>query len=131
MGVPSYLIADSLIACIAQRLAREICSFCKVAYEPSLVEKRNLNLKLNEKIFKGKGCVFCNYTGYKNRIIVYEIMKTSESLRELISSCKNVDEIRELNSKSGMRSISKNCRELVIKGVTSYEEYMKISNKYF
>lgn len=131
MGVPSYLIADSLIACIAQRLVREICNFCKIAYEPNTEEKRNLNIKPNELIYKGRGCVFCNYTGYKNRIIVYEIMNTCDNLRELISSCKNVDEIRGLNTKLGMRSISENCKELVIKGLTSYEEYKKISNNHF
>jgi type IV pilus assembly protein PilB len=131
MGVPSYLIADSLIACIAQRLVREICNFCKVSYEPSTEEKKNLNLRPDEAIFKGIGCVFCNYTGHKNRTVVYEIMKTNEKLRELISNCKNVDEIRNLNRKLCMRTINANCRDLVIKGLTTYEEYMKISNNNF
>lgn len=131
MGVQSYLIADSLIACIAQRLVREICSFCKVPYEPSTEEKRNLNLKPNEVIFKGIGCVLCNNTGYKNRIIVYEVMTTSDELRELITNCKNVDEVRELNKKLGMKSISEYCRGLVNRGLTTYEEYKKINNNNF
>jgi len=131
MGIPNYLIADSIVACIAQRLVREICCFCKAPYEPTIEEKRNLNLKPNEVLYKGMGCVFCNYTGYKNRIIVYEIMKTCDELRELITKSKNVDEIRELNTKLGMRSISENCRDKIIKGLTTYEEYIMLRGNNF
>lgn len=131
MGIPTYLIADSLVAVIAQRLVREICSFCKEPYEPNIEERSNLNLEPNEVLYKGKGCVFCNYTGYKKRIIVYEIMKTSEELRELITRSKNVDDIRELIKNLGMRSISENCRDKAVKGLTTYEEYIKLRGNNF
>lgn len=131
MGIPSYLIADSIVACIAQRLVREICHFCKEPYKPNLEEIRNLNLKPHEILYKGKGCVFCNYTGYKNRIVIYEIMKTTDELRELIIRSKNVDELRELNTKLKMRSLSENCRDKAVKGLTTYEEYLKLRSNNF
>ena len=81
MGVPNYLLADSLIVCIAQRLVRKICNFCKTQYNPTETEQRRLNLDSSTLIYKGKGCVFCNNTGYKFRTVVYEMMQINTSMR--------------------------------------------------
>lgn len=131
MGVPNYLVADSLLLCIAQRLVRTICKSCKVQYEPSFEQKVNLNLINNEKIYKGRGCSACNNTGYKYRTAVYEIMQIDENLRRLIIEEKNIDKLRSYNEKIGMNSMKNYCRNLVIEGITSYEEYVKLCGSYF
>ncbi|WP_127836373.1 GspE/PulE family protein [Clostridium prolinivorans] len=131
MGVPNYLVADSLHLCIAQRLVRTICKNCKKEYIPSFEEIRNLNLNTNEKLYKGKGCHECNNTGYKHRTVVYEIMQIDETLRKLIIDEKNVDKLRNYNEQIGMNSIKNYCRNLVIKGITTYEEYVKLCSGYF
>lgn len=131
MGIPRYLLADSLIACVAQRLVRTNCSFCGTSYSPSEEEKRLFALGDEEELIKGNGCLFCSNTGYKNRIITYEIMRINHTLRELINCCSGVDEVRALNKKLGMRTIDENCKLLVKQGKTSYEEYLKVCKSSF
>lgn len=128
MGVPNYLLADSLIVCIAQRLVRKICDFCKLEYVPSEEEQRSLNIGSDTLIYKGKGCVFCNNTGYKFRTVVYEMMPVNASMRAIISKGKHSEELRSLNEKNGMNSIEHNGRELVKQGITTYEEFIKLGN---
>jgi type IV pilus assembly protein PilB len=128
MGVPNYLLADSLIACIAQRLVRKICDFCKVQYNPSENEKRRLSLDPNTPLYKGKGCVFCNNTGYKFRTVAYEMMQINTSVRYLISKGKSAEDIRSFNIKNNMTTIENNGRELVKQGVTTYEEFIRLGN---
>jgi type IV pilus assembly protein PilB len=128
MGVPNYLLADSIIACIAQRLVRKICEFCKVQYFPSENEQKVLNINADEPLYRGKGCVFCNNTGYKFRTVVHEILHVNSSLRYLISSGKSAEEIRDYNNKIGMTTINQNGRELVRKGITTCEEFIRLGN---
>jgi type IV pilus assembly protein PilB len=128
MGVPNYLLADSLIACIAQRLVRKICDFCKIEYNPSENERRRLNLDTHDVLFKGKGCVFCNNTGYKFRTVVYEMMKINTSMRYFIGKGKSAEDIRSFNIKDNMTTIEQKGRELVKQGITTYEEFVKLGN---
>ncbi len=128
MGVPNYLVADALLVCIAQRLVRKICSFCKTEYEPTIREKHELLLDDNEKLHKGSGCAFCKYTGYSGRTVVYEIMNVDDNLRECISKGAGADRIREYNQTKNMTNLKENCKELVKKGVTSFEEFLRICN---
>jgi type IV pilus assembly protein PilB len=128
MGVPNYLLADSLIACIAQRLVRKICDFCKVQYNPSENEKKRLNLDSNFLLYKGKGCVLCNNTGYRFRTVVYEMMQINTSMRYFINKGKSAEDIRSFNIKNNMTTVEHNGRELVKQGVTTYEEFIKLGN---
>lgn len=131
MGVPQYLVSGSLLMCIAQRLARKICEFCKEEYNPSSTEIETLGIDRIDKLYKGKGCIFCNYTGYKGRTVVYEIMKIDNKLRELINNKKNTEDIRNYNKKSGMIGLKVNCRDLVLKGITTYNEFLSLCSSHF
>ncbi len=128
MGVPNYLLADSLIACIAQRLVRKICNYCKTEYSPDENERRSLELQSTAILYKGKGCVFCNDTGYKDRTVVYELMQINTSIKYIISKGKSAEEIRSINKRSNMSTIEHNGRELVKLGITTYEEFLKLGN---
>ena len=128
MGVPSYLLADSLITCIAQRLVRKICNFCKIQYNPSENEQRRLNLHSQDVLYKGKGCVFCNNTGYKFRTVIYEMLQIDASMRSFISKGKSIDDIRSFNIKNNMSTLEQNGRELVRQGITTYDEFLKLGN---
>jgi type IV pilus assembly protein PilB len=72
MGVPAYLASDAIVGIIAQRLIRKICIFCREEYLPDEEAVKIMNLEAGEKIYRGKGCPRCNYTGYKGRTVVYE-----------------------------------------------------------
>jgi type IV pilus assembly protein PilB len=128
MGVPSYLLADSLIACIAQRLVRKICSFCKSEYKPSEDERFRLEIEPDAFIYQGKGCVFCNNTGYRYRTVVYEMLEINTEIKHLIGSGKGAEEIRNLNIKNGISTIANNGKELVKQGITSYEEFVRLGS---
>ena len=87
MGLKPYLIADSLIAVVAQRLVRKICSFCKEEIKPHQILLKRLEGKLpeNPKFYAGKGCAKCNMTGYSGRILISEILQVSEAVAKMIA----------------------------------------------
>ena len=86
MGIESYLIADSLVGIIAQRLVRKLCD-CKMPKEASAAEKEMLGVNPDEPftIYEPCGCKLCNGTGYYGRLGIYEIMKITPSIKRLIS----------------------------------------------
>jgi type IV pilus assembly protein PilB len=128
MGVPRYLVADSIIVCVAQRLVRKICEFCKQEYFASTIEKQSLAVETDTKLFKGKGCVFCSYTGYRNRTVVFETMIVDEVIKESINSGKDTEQIKRLSIDKGMVTLGEYGRKLVMLGITTYEEFIKLGN---
>lgn len=126
MNVPNYLIADSLVAIIAQRLLRKICDNCKIEYHPTERERRILCIDDKSKVFKGKGCRMCNGSGYKGRIVLFEVMYISNNHRELIRQKRSSIEINEFSVKSGMSTLNSKCKELIRNGITTVDEMMRV-----
>jgi len=129
MGIESYLLADSMVGVIAQRLVRRLCPECKEAYEASEGEKRLLNVPVDEPltIYKPCGCERCNHTGYKGRIGVYEIMTITPAIRRVISKRGTAEEIKEVALQEGMHTLRMSSSKMVLDGVTSFSEMMKVS----
>lgn len=126
MGIPHYLLSDALIAVMAQRLVRKICPFCKRNYEPDLKMKNMIGAEGNYMLYKGEGCPKCNGKGYLGRIPIVELMYIDEQQRRMIEDDISIDEVRKYCLKNGMVSLKDDCIELVKKGVTSYEELVKV-----
>ena len=129
MGIENYLIATSLSGVIAQRLVRRLCSNCKETIEASDMEKELLKVDKNEKAFLSvpKGCPQCDNTGYKGRVGIYEIMELSREHREMIMRNATMDEIKDLSIAKGMKTLNMACRDKVLQGVTTMEEYMRVA----
>ena len=129
MGIESYLLADSVVGVIAQRLVRRLCPECKSPRAASDEEKDFLGVDRMRSvtIYEPCGCKLCDKTGYKGRIGVYEIMKISPKLKSIISRCEGADAIREQAMKEGMRTIRMSAAEYVLDGTTSYSEAARIS----
>lgn len=129
MGVEPYLIADSTVGIIAQRLVRRLCPSCKQAYEPSAEERELLNISETEpvKIYKPCGCVNCDNTGYRGRIGVYEIMEVTHDLKIIISKGGSADDIKEQALKEGMNTLRMSATRYVLEGITSVSEMKKVS----
>lgn len=127
MRVPSYFINDALVGIVAQRLVRKICSYCKEAYYPLEDERKYLKLDLNYKLYKGAGCYKCGNTGYKGRTVVYEIINMKETKKDIAKVIETAEELRKYNSKKYIDSIRDNCINLVKKGITTYEELIRIN----
>ena len=95
MGLEPYLIADSLIGVVAQRLVRRICPHCKKEYRPQklILEKIKAHLPEEFHFYKGEGCARCSFTGYSGRTMISEILKISETTSHMISINMNKYEI--------------------------------------
>ncbi|KZL93396.1 GspE/PulE family protein [Clostridium magnum] len=129
MGTEPYLVATSVCGIISQRLVRKICPYCKVKYEANESEKKIMGFEKEKKLIlhKGKGCGYCKNTGYSGRTGVYEIMEITRKHRELIASNANSDIIKDLSVEYGMRTLNMACKELVLKGVTTVDELVKVA----
>ncbi len=129
MGIEPYLLGDSLVGIIAQRLVRRLCPECKEPYEADEEEKRVLKVPQNEplKLYKACGCEACGNTGYYGRIGVYEIMPISRKIKNLIASGANADEITAQAVTEGMNTLRMSASNYVKQGLTSFNEMMKIT----
>ncbi|KJU70988.1 GspE/PulE family protein [Clostridium baratii] len=129
MGIEPYLISTSVTGIIAQRLVRKNCPKCSKEYEPKDREREILGLNDNEdiKLIKGEGCPYCNGTGYKGRVGIYEILDINKEVRETISLGENSDKIRDCAIKNGMKTLKDACVEHVLEGVTTVEELMRVA----
>ena len=129
MGIESYLIADSVIGVIAQRLVRRLCKECKKPKLATADEKEVMGCNMEEDvtIYEPCGCSKCDNTGYKGRIGVYEIMKMTPRLKTIISKRQGVDAIKEQALQEGMYTLRMSATEYVLDGTTSFEEMVKVS----
>ncbi len=129
MGIESYLIADSVIGVIAQRLVRRLCPECKreCIATPEEMEMMDMPGETPIKMYRPKGCNKCDDTGYKGRIGVYEIMTVTQEQKYIISHKGGVDKIKEQALKDGMYTLHMAATEYVKEGITSYEEMVRIS----
>lgn len=127
MGVEPYLVSASVVGVIAQRLVRKICNQCKTSHISDIFEKELLNKNVDVELFKGKGCSACNSTGYKGRIAIHEIMPVSRDIRTLIEKRASIDEIRKVATDTGTISLRESCMQLVLQGVTTIDEMIRVT----
>ncbi len=129
MDVEPYLVSSSVIGVTAQRLIKKICENCREEYIATTEQKKILDIdkSINLTLSRGKGCNVCNNTGYKGRTAVHEIMIVDKAIRSLINEGSTIDSIRDINIKKGMTTLKQNCVELVLDGVTTVEEALKIA----
>lgn len=125
MGVEPFLIASSVIGVVAQRLVRKICPECRIEYEANDKELLSLGTSGPQKLYKGKGCSFCNNTGYKGRVAIYEVLKLLKEHRRLIIDKASSDKIKEMSIKNGMKTLKESGVDLVLRGVTTVGEILK------
>lgn len=127
MGLEPYMIANSLVGVVAQRLMRKVCPYCAQAEEPTEEEREFLEQDI-PKVMRPKGCRYCNNTGYKGRTAIHEILAIDRSIREMISRRATMEEVKDYAiEKQGMKTLKECGVELVEAGVTTMEELMKVA----
>lgn len=127
MGVHPYLLSDTLILCMAQRLVRLLCPHCK--YEIELEESVKLQLGeewRGEKIYKAVGCESCYYTGYSGRKAIYEVIPVDDELSAAIRRAES--DISGLLKTRNIRTLRASAMELLRQGRTSLEEILPFIN---
>src|SRR5438552_2860416 len=129
MGVEPFLISATLEAVLGQRLLRSICPNCRAAYKPndSLLAQLELAKKDigDRKFFYGKGCDSCNNTGYKGRKGIYELMKITDPLRELINERAPTVVLKQKAEELGMVTLRQDGLRSIFAGDTTIEEVLK------
>jgi type IV pilus assembly protein PilB len=127
MGVEPYLVSSSLVGVVAQRLVRRICDNCKTSVAPADFEKELLGIGDDVKVYKGKGCSVCGNTGYKGRVAIHEIVAVTKTLREHVSNGSSIDTIKKSVIEVGTITLKENCKNLILSGVTTVEEMIKVA----
>lgn len=127
MGVETYLVANSLVGIVAQRLMRKVCQDCAQEMDVTPEERQLLGERI-KKVKRGRGCARCSNTGYRGRIAIHEILTIDAPLRRMISSHASQEEITAYaREHQQMRTLRENGLKLVEEGITTPEELLKIA----
>ncbi len=135
MGIEPYLISSCLLAVMAQRLVRKICQSCKTEYKiplEAVAETASaLGVKEDEvpmRSWRGTGCPACANTGYSGRTGIYELLEVKEGIPALILNGENSSAICQKAQEYGMRTLRQDGLEKVLKGETTLEEVLRVTN---
>ncbi|MBE7709383.1 MAG: type II/IV secretion system protein [Cyanobacteria bacterium SIG32] len=133
MGAKDYLVSSTLSGVIAQRLVRSLCPDCREQYFPSYEEARqivigeeNIQKLMKTPIYRAKGCNKCDFTGYKGRMGVYEIMQITKEIKKLVAQGAHDLEIEEAAVQNGMTTLNQSCLNHIIEGRTTIEEFVRV-----
>ncbi|HEX2040252.1 MAG TPA: GspE/PulE family protein, partial [Acidimicrobiales bacterium] len=128
MDIEPFLIASSLRAVVGQRLLRRICVSCAAPVKPSADELafyKESGGPPKKAFWQGEGCNFCAKTGYLDRVGVYELLRVTEGMKELILRRASHDEIRSLAVAEGMRTLRQEAIRLVEEDMTTIGEVVR------
>ena len=133
MGVPAYLVASSVVAVLAQRLVRVVCTKCKQPHQPldSQIQEAGITPEqLKTATFmKGRGCVNCQKSGYKGRLGIFELMVMNNKIRELAFQGAATTDIRRAAVATGMTVMFEDGIEKTLRGITTLDEVFRVSKK--
>jgi len=133
MGVPGYLVASSVIAILAQRLVRVVCSKCKQPYTPSEALMREAGVTPEQAatatFARGKGCGHCQRSGYRGRLGIFELMLVTSKIREGVFKQVTTQEIRRIAITQGMRTLYNDGIAKVLSGITTLEEVYRTAKR--
>lgn len=146
MGVEPFMVSGALLGVLAQRLMRRVCTECRIAYSPTKEELARFGLSVsndaNITFYKantlqsdevsaakaaGNLCPKCNGVGYKGRVGVYEVMRVTERLQNLINQAAPTERIKEVAVEEGMKTLLAYSLDLVRQGYTSLEEVERVT----
>jgi general secretion pathway protein E len=130
MGVEPYLLTSSITAILAQRLVRKICPHCRDVYKPTEFESELLAeyLKSSGRIlYKGRGCENCIDTGYIGRTGIFELLKMSSKIRQMVQLKKSSEEIKDEAIKEGMLTLREDGLNKAFEGTTTLSEILRVT----
>lgn len=127
MGIEPFLIVASLAVVVAQRLCRKVCQECKeldtkVTPEALIACGLSATSAAKIQVYKGKGCMVCNQSGYKGRVAIYEVLEISPIIKEIILRGGSTDEIKRQAIKEGMKTLRMSALTKVALGQTTLDE---------
>ena len=130
MGVQPYLISSTLLGVVGQRLVRRLCNTCATDYDLPFDDVNRFALPLPDTPLRVKapvGCPYCNNTGYRGRVGIYEVMQVTRPLTRLINERASTPDIHEQTMRDGMTSLVQDGIDKVLAGITSLEEVRRMA----
>lgn len=129
MGLPRFVVANTMKAVLAQRLARRLCKDCKVEGDPTpeelaVFEANGVKVAAGAKLFRAKGCDVCKGSGFKGRCGMHELLILNDEIRLQLLKDPSAIPVKELAMKNGMRTIAQDGLEKVLLGLTTVKEVL-------
>ncbi|MBI5584843.1 MAG: type IV-A pilus assembly ATPase PilB [Deltaproteobacteria bacterium] len=130
MGVEPFLVSSSLHLVVAQRLVRKICSKCKREIDPPRELLPDFGLDAwNGTLFAGTGCPDCNFSGYRGRVAIYEVLPFGDPLKELVFERASAAAIKKKARSLGMKTLRESGIAKVSSGLTTLEEVIRVTER--
>ncbi|MCR5120448.1 MAG: Flp pilus assembly complex ATPase component TadA [Lachnospiraceae bacterium] len=127
MGIEPFMVANSLVGVIAQRLVRKVCPFCST-WGPMTDREADISGKMLPSVKHAAGCAQCNNTGYKGRVAIHEILPVDKKIRAMISAGAQAEEIKDYARHTlGMLTLKESAMALVEEGMTTIDEVIKVA----
>lgn len=133
MGAKDYLVSSTLSGVIAQRLVRRLCDDCKEEYFAThdearqiIADEKEIQEFMKKPIYRAKGCNKCDFSGYKGRLGVYEIMAINKEIKKLVALGAHNLEIEEAAVKNGMKTLNQSCLTHILNGETTIDEFVRV-----
>jgi len=126
MGIEEFLISSTLLGVLAQRLTRKLCNSCKRETRLAPDVLKELRLPSLATYYRAQGCKDCDFTGYSGRVAVGELFVMNDTIKDMLKSGLNDHQIRLKLKQNGMITIADRLKEMLILGITSYEEAIRI-----
>jgi len=133
MGIEPFLVGSAVDSVLGQRLARRLCSNCKVPYDATVEELTHAGWDWDEmgqdipELFRPEGCNQCSSTGYRGRLAMHEIMLVSEQIERLVVQHAPTDQIMSMAIEQGMRTMRQDGLVKAKRGMTSIEEVLRVT----
>jgi len=131
MGVEPYNFVSALNCVLAQRLVRVLCPQCKRPYTPSDQELLDSGLSPERyrayTFYEAVGCDYCNWTGYRGRTAIHELLDMTDNIRELIIARRPGSEIRRAAQAEGLRTLRESAVQKVLEGITTLREINRVT----
>lgn len=125
MGVPKYMVNSAVAGIVAQRLLKKVCTRCAEEYTANEQERELLGVRNPVRLRRGRGCPYCNQTGYRGRTAIHEVFVLDREIRSMINESRSMDEIKSRACQKGMRTLAESAIELALAGVTTVEQAVK------
>jgi len=132
MKIEPFLISSSVMAILAQRLVRVLCKECREPYQITPAEIQELEIKRsveNATVYRAKGCEACFNTGYLGRTAIYELLSVDDEMRQMIMKNSDASMIKALAIEKGMMTLRQDGADKILKGITSVEEVVRVTQK--
>jgi general secretion pathway protein E len=132
MKIEPFLISSSVMAILAQRLVRVLCKECREPYQISPAEITELEIKRDVEgtsVYRAKGCESCFQSGYLGRTAIYELLHMDDEMRHLIMKNSDASMIKALAMERGMTTLRQDGADKILKGITSVEEVVRVTQK--